>query len=352
MGHLSEWVIKIIISFVVGIVVFLPIVIAAIWNRKRPPLQTEKGSYVMRESVEPFLLGIFCTIGNFIFVVMFIFILDKYTVCGLLIFMIGVIAGVGISIYALLWRCVVGIDSMTFYSPFLPVKVVKFHEITTVKYAEKRTGGYGGGKKFLTGYRNEKKVFEFDEDMVGFDLLCRQLAMMGKIRCRQSKEDNLEMGRMDPGQPKEFFSMIGVIESSRMKEDFSVTATRRDILSAVFGVVLFGGFFIACLVCRDETIGTFYVIVFALFTLLGLTELIPALLWRITVNYNVIHIRNSYGRTESYDFREITMIKEQKNHIILYAGEKKIVKVSKDYKNFTLLQERLRYEGIEWIREQ
>ena len=51
--------------------------------------------------------------------------------------------GIGLTIYGVSWRCFMGRDTMTFCCPFLPVKVIKFYEITRVTYTENRTTGYG-----------------------------------------------------------------------------------------------------------------------------------------------------------------------------------------------------------------
>ncbi len=73
------------------------------------------------------------------------------------------------------------------------------------------TYGYGGRKKILTGYCNKKKVFELYENVIGFDLLYRQLCFMGKI------------------------------ERGQLKEEFTVRETNGNIARDVFSVMLFGG---------------------------------------------------------------------------------------------------------------
>lgn len=321
MNYFSEWTIKIIACFIIGLVTFLPIIIVAIHNRKHHSLQWCEDGYVMCQPVEFFVISVLIAVGHFIFVVMGIVIIDRYTIYGLPIFMIGLFVGSGLSIYALLWRCVVGEDSMTFYTPFLPVKTIKFYEITKVTYRENRTYGYGGGKKVLTGYRNKKKIFQFYDNIIGFDLLYEQLRLLGKI------------------------------ESVQLKEEFSLRETKGNILRVVFGVMMFGGIFLAFCICNDEEIQPFYYIAFAGITLFYLIDLICVLLWRVTVNYNTIHIRNSFGKTITFAIRDITKVQEQQNHIVLYVGDKKIVKISKDYENYLLLQERLMYEGINWIKK-
>lgn len=320
MNCFSEWQIKIIACFIVGLAAFLPIIITAIYNKKHPLPQWCEDGFVMHQSVELLVISVLSTIGYFIFVVMWIAVIDRYTIYGLPIFMIGLVTGSGLSIYALRWKCVVGIDSMTFYPIFLPVKTIKFYEVTKVTYTENMTYGYVGRKKILTGYCNKKKVFELYENVIGFDLLYRQLFFMGKI------------------------------ERGQLKEEFTVRETNGNIARDVFSVMLFGGMLLAFCIQREEELTPFYYIAFAALTLFCLIELIGTLLWRVTVDYSTIRIRNSFGRTVTFTIREITRVQEQQNHIILYVGDKRIARIFKGYENYLLLQERLMHEGIDWTK--
>ncbi len=66
-----------------------------------------------------------------------------------------------------------------------------------------------------------------------------------------------------------------------------------------------------CLEEREDELTPFYYIAFAALTLFCLIELIGTLLWRVTVDYSTIHIRNSFGRTVTFTIREITRVQEQ-----------------------------------------
>ena len=126
--------------------------------------------YVMRQSKEFLVICIIADIASLIFIFGSVFILDTNIEIALLIFGTFFVLGIGLTIYAVAWRCVIEGETMTFYCPFLPVKAIKLYELTRVTYTENRTGGYGTGKKMLTGYRDKKKVYEFLEDMVVLEL--------------------------------------------------------------------------------------------------------------------------------------------------------------------------------------
>ncbi len=283
-------------------------------KQQRRHSQNYEYGYVMRQSREVLAIGIISDIVWLLAVIGVIFTLDENTEIALLIFGAFFLLGIGLTIYAIAWRCVVEGESMTFYCPFLPVKVIKFYELTRVTYRENRTGGYGTGRKMLTGYRGKKKVFEFLDNVAGFELLHYQLCQLGKI------------------------------ETNELKEEFVLKNTKSNIFSAAFGAVLFGGMLILCCVLKEEEIGAFYIIFFACATLVNVDWLMNELLWRVTVSYQTIEIRNSHGYKKSYFIRDISRVKEESNHILLFVGDKKIAKISKDCENFILLRTRLDYE--------
>lgn len=101
---------------------------------------------------------------------------------------------------------------------------------------------------------------------------------------------------------------------------------------------------VAFCVTKEEGSKVFYIIFFACATLINVEWLMNELLWRVTVSYQTIEIRNSYGYKKSYFIRDISRVKEESNHILLFVGDKKIAKISKDCENFILLRTRLDYE--------
>lgn len=94
----------------------------------------------------------------------------------------------------------------------------------------------------------------------------------------------------------------------------------------------------------------FCIAVVFLFVLMGIADFLNAMLRKVTVTYRTISIRNSIGRVKTYSVGEIIKVIEKEHFIILFRGDKKIVKISKDDKNFALLEEWLRRVYAENIK--
>lgn len=313
-----EWKIRILIWCVMGIVTFLPILIAMKYNKRHQERNWCEDGCVMRQSKGVFAICIFITVGFFLFVAVSVILLDESIMAALiciLLFSIGLIGGIYLSIYALLWRCVVKVDTMTFYCPFLPAKEIKIYEITTVKYVENRVTAYGE-KKALVAYCNKKKIFEIFDDVIGFQLLYYHFYQLGKI-------------------------MRG-----ELKEEFSVKTNKEDIFATLLSLVFFGGVLIGVLIFEKESLNSVYMVAIMSMTLFCLFDLVYKLLWKVTINFDTIQIRDSFGKSETYSIQDITKLQEKGNYIFLYTGTIQITKIPKNSENFQLLQERLRYEGI------
>lgn len=75
--------------------------------------------------------------------------------------------------------------------------------------------------------------------------------------------------------------------------------------------------------------------------LLCVSNFLPTMLKKVTVDFRTISVRNSLGFAKTYDIRQITEVEELEHYIVLYIGSKKIAKIAKDSKNFQYLFERL-----------
>lgn len=271
--------------------------------------------FTMRVSTEHIWVGIAGIIFGCIFSGMGICVCDMDTVFYVLIvFVPMVFAGIYLCWYGMVGKIVIEENALIFYRPLFPVKKILFSEISVVRYSEIRTTGYDSGRKKLDGYHNGKKLFSIDENIEKFEVFYSLFAELNKI------------------------------ERGTLKEEFVIKAPKRNVFSNVFMVVFFGGCFIAMLLWEGEEPESIYGILLAAFTLLGLWELSETLLWRVSVTYNTVSVRNNLGKIKTYPFREITYAKEEKNHIILYSDRRKIVKICKDYENVALLWERLKRE--------
>ena len=288
--------------------ILLVILAAYLWKKKYLHFTEDNIIFIMTAPRETFFIGIACII--FLGTGAVYFIVDFDIFAFLCFYFFVVLFGVYVCIMGLLWRGVIATDSLTFYTPFLPIKKIKLHEITHVKYAENRTGAYGTGRKMLEGYRKQKKLFYVDESYSGFDILHYFLEENGKI------------------------------ERTTLMENFSVTATKGDMIRSVISFLFFFVLWVLMLWARNE-LGLIYYIFFTLTMLFTLTHMIATLVEKVTLDYNTLSVRNSFGIVKTYEIRQITGIIEEKHHIILCAGSQEIVKISKDLKNFDYLLARL-----------
>lgn len=202
-------------------------------------------------------------------------------------------------------KLVVEGDLLTIYQPFRPVRKIKFNEISEVKL---KWGEY-------VAYIDGEKVFKFDYSTTpGIKLLCEQLSNLGKIKSNSIlRNDNSS--------------------SMSKKEYFTVGTTRGEMISSFILVLICGGLSIFLLL--DGTMGIFYEIIcvvgFILFT--GFT--IYSMIWKVTVSFDSMYVKVIFRKERKCDLNEITRVRCRKENIVIYAGERKIVKVSFGHKNFS-----------------
>ncbi|MBD5458588.1 MAG: hypothetical protein HDR27_08475 [Lachnospiraceae bacterium] len=320
--------VQITICLAITAVVFLPVLIAVIWNKKRiAGRQIKEDKYWMRPPTWQFIAGMIGTLFFYIITIAMVFVADAdmmiVAICLCVTFFYEYC-----SFAFLFWEIKVETDALTIYRPPLPRKYIKFHDITNVRYVEDRLLGQFGAKTRLFFYHNEKKLFDVGDSMSGFYQLLETFASKGKLERGYLKADGIEL--------------------NEFREEFSVRETDSNKIRAAVCLAFFGGIFIAMIINWEELLEEasnselFCYAVCLLSALMGLTDFLNAMLRKITVTYRTISIRNSIGRVKTYSIEEITEVVEKENFIILFRGDKKIAKISKDDKNFALLEERLR----------
>ena len=315
---------KIIISLSAVAFTLLIILAAYLWKKKYLRFTDDNIIFIMTSPRETFFIGIACII--FFGAGAVYFIVDFSIVGFLCFYFFFVLFGLYECIMGLLWRGVIATDSLTFYTPFFPIKKIKLHEITHVKYAENRTGAYGTGRKMLVGYHQQKKLFYVDESYKGFEFL------------HYFFEGDWEPEHIPSGET--FLGESGKIERIPFVENFSVTATKGNVIRSVISFLFFFVLWVLMFWARDE-LELFYQIALTLMMLFFLSDMAAILLWKVTLDYHTLTFRNSFGIVKTYEIRQITGIIEERDHIILYMGRQKIVKISKDLQNFNYLLERL-----------
>ncbi|MBD5453976.1 MAG: hypothetical protein HDR30_06665 [Lachnospiraceae bacterium] len=314
---------KIIISLSAVAFILLIILAAYLWKKKYLRFTDDNIILIMSQSREYFYIGIAGIIFFGSFAVYFIVDLSIF---AFLCFYFIVLFNIYICIIGVLWRGVLTTDAITFYTPFLPVKKIKMHEITSVKYTENRTGAYGTGRKVLEGYHQQKKLFYVDESCKGFEFL------------HYFFEGDWETEDIPSGET--FLKGSWKIERTPLVENFSVTATKGNVIRSVISFLFFFVLWVLMFWARDE-LELFYQITLTLMMLFFLSDMAAILLWKVTLDYHTLTFRNSFGIVKTYEIRQITEIIEERDHIILYMGRQKIVKISKDLQNFNYLLERL-----------
>ena len=312
-----------IISVSASAFILLIILAAYLWKKKYLRFTDGNIIFIMTSPREYFYIGI---AGIIFFGAGAVYFIVDFSLLGFLCFYFFVLFGLYVCIMGLLWRCVITTDSLTFYMPFLPIKKIKLHEITHVKYTENRTGGYGTGRKVLEGYHQQKKLFYVDESYKGFEFL------------HYFFEGDWEPEHIPSGET--FLGRSGKIERIPFVENFSVTAKKGNVIRSVISFLFFFVLWVLMFWARDE-LELFYQITLTLMMLFFLSDMAAILLWKVTLDYHTLTFRNSFGIVKTYEIRQITGIIEEKDHIILYIGRQKIVKISKDLQNFNYLLERL-----------
>ena len=169
---------RLIISVIAIAIILIEILFAFCWHKKYFPLDSGNSIYVINSRRGYLLFGIILSVlCSFISVISIIYIEDIFIFC---FFYLPDCFFIYFSITALLERCVIKADSLTFYTPPLPPKVIKFCEITSVRLMSDHMP-YRLDKNGLAGYRNKKILFFISEKEKGYDLLLSHFLQEGKV---------------------------------------------------------------------------------------------------------------------------------------------------------------------------
>lgn len=301
---------RLIISIIAIAIILIEILSAFCWYKKYFPLNHENVVYVMNSARGYFSIGIILTaLTSFVSTISILYIDDIFIFW---IFYFFVPFSVYLCIAALLEKCVIKADALTFYTPPLPPKKIKICEITDVKY-KKDPMPYGLARKALTGYHNKKLLFCIREREKGYDILLSTLIRAGKI------------------------------EPPPVLDVFSVTGKTDSFLQKIYSAAICFVFLIRTPINKRNLCFLILWLVLILYLLLCILH---ALLWKITINSHRICILPPLGSVKAYEISQITEIQEHKRHIVLFTGREKIVKISKKYENFNLFFERLKQNGV------
>ena len=325
---------KIIVSVIAVIIILILILASHLWYQHCAISTGDDVLYVMHMSRGRMVIGVPGVIFSSIMAVVPIILWDDQWFVAFAVFYLFLLLGVYLCIMIRLWRCVIREDSLTFYTPLLPAKKIKFYEIDFVHYTDNNTYGLSG-QKTLVGYRGGKKLFSIEEDIYGFPLLCALLFERRKADYVPAMENPADEKRLH---------RVPVVES------FSVTTKTGDKVRDLIGSL----FLVPCCayILWDWTeFELFYQIVAVVMLLLCVSNFFPTMLRKVTVDFRTISVRNALGITKAYEIRQITEVVELEHYIVLYVESKKIAKIAKSSKNFQYLFERLMRTEAEIYRK-
>ncbi len=315
---------KLIISVTAITIILILILASCWWYRHCASFTQEEILSVMYLPRWRLIVGTVISLFFSLLTIASLFLQENYLIAFVCFFCFTLL-GIYLCITTFLWRCVIQADSLTFYTPLLPAKKIKFYEIDFVHCTDSTTFGLSG-QKTLVGYHHGKKLFSIEEDIIGFPILC----------CLLHESRKLEY------IPVPLFSSTSKQPAARIqvRESFSLSETRTEQISSVISSV----FLILCSVYvlwNQTEFELFYQIIAVIMLLFFVPNLFHNLFWKVTVDYHSISIRRFPFLVKTYEIRQITAVVETQNHITLYAGPKKVVKIAKASKNFPYLFERL-----------
>lgn len=316
---------KIIVSVTAVIIILIFLLISYLWYKCYVPQTENDVLYVMRMSRSRLVIGIPIVIFFSIMTIVPIIFLDDQLFVAFVTFYTFTLFGVYLCIMILLWRCVIREDSLTFYTPLFPVKEIRFYEIDFVHYTDNNTAGLSGQKK-LVGYRGQKKLFSIEEDIIGFPLLLALFCEQGKVDYAPAMENPLS---------EKILHRVPVVES------FSVTTKTGDKVRVVLIDLLFLFPCLMYILWNWNEFELIYQIIAIIMLLCLIPNFLSTMIWKVTVDFHTISVRNALGIVKTYEIRQITEVAELEHYIILYAGEKKVTKIAKSSQNFQYLFERL-----------
>lgn len=103
--YVFESVIKITVYIILGLAIFLPIILAALWRRKYMSSPVSEGGYVLQQSKILFWVMVIAAVFFYLLSVMAISVASDYSdFCAGLLFIGFGFLGVYLAVYCLLWK--------------------------------------------------------------------------------------------------------------------------------------------------------------------------------------------------------------------------------------------------------
>ena len=211
--------------------------------------------------------------------------------------------------YATLWRVTVIKDTIRRRLPFLRGKTIQIDEISDVK--KTREG--------IVIYAHNKRFVSVNRDVSEFWMLCLQLKVAGKI----------------PERPPSGYSIRQIVPNVE------------GFLTIFFGICLFVWSF-----TRQYNPANIYEKIFFTGLLLFLVCFAYYRAWgKITVLENSIIVKKILRSEEEYLFPEMTKVEVDEQKIVIFANNKRKVKIAIASKGCVEFMEKLRDKNITFVKK-
>lgn len=243
----------------------------------------------------------------------------------------------------LFWMIAVNEEAgiLIYYRPPLRPVRVRISEITRIQILENRLNSPEQYR--IKVYRGEKKLFEITDMMLGFRWLREYLETTEAANQSGFYEYGVDVDKRY--KIEKGYLRAGEVELvTERKEVFTVTPTT---IQKVWSGIATSVWLVMDAVLaynwdawiQEDSQFLFVYAVVLFITVVGLTDFIPKMLFKISVSNHEIRVRKGIRKELTYTKREITRVETKGNFIVLYMGGKRIAKVSKEYKNAVYLAE-------------
>lgn len=307
-GTLKELLIKIVITVIVTLAVWLPIAISHYRERKQFTNEFEKDFYILRQPKFVFGIGLVTTMLFFIAFVLAVFVSKERI--GIF-FIPFCVLGMALAIYSTRWKIIVMDQKLEIFN--LKKSKIEVDILDIERVTQEHNG--------IIAYKDGKKLFGVENWVVGYELLYNRLHELGKM------------------------------ESTLLENSFRVRRSKAEFITGILCTICFVGILIWVIINADDTATPLVYAGFAGFVLLGIYLIVASLRWKLEVTGNILVFRTPLGREKSVSIRAIEKVIVKKNYVHLICNGKTIIKVEPVYKGFATLVERLQKEQISFYHK-
>lgn len=277
---------------------------------KRFYAKLDEYHYTMRLSKAALVVGIITSLTFAVPLALSVYFPDKdpelaaIVVPGLF-FLLGIV----LIFYYLAWRIDISENKITVYRPFKKVLQTSFNEISLVRQNDEE----------IIIYIEDKKSFTIERNALGFELLVDRLHGLGKM------------------------------EATKNKNWFVVKQPKSTFWIGLYGVIFIGGSFAYMTFWQKVTTNGIVYLLMSLAFVSCLFFIYYYRRWRMVVEFSTLQFRPAFGSKKDFWFRDITKAHAKEDHIVLYVGNKKKIKVSDGCEGFPILIEKLSSENISFV---